>query len=76
MPPAPWPHGMQFHGHHVEVMHGIRFETAGDWRDTVLLDANESTTVQFVASNPGRWVLHCHMLEHMASGMSTWFEVI
>ncbi|MFT5440230.1 MAG: FtsP/CotA-like multicopper oxidase with cupredoxin domain, partial [Alphaproteobacteria bacterium] len=23
----------------------------------------------FVADNPGDWLLHCHVLEHMAGGM-------
>ncbi|MEL6502809.1 MAG: multicopper oxidase domain-containing protein, partial [Pseudomonadota bacterium] len=28
-----------------------------------------------VAVNPGKWMLHCHMLEHAAAGMRNWFEV-
>ncbi|VAX07178.1 Multicopper oxidase, partial [hydrothermal vent metagenome] len=34
------------------------------------------TTIAFVADNPGKWLFHCHMLEHAAAGMSSWFEVV
>jgi len=71
-----WPHAMHFHGHHV-----LEIEKNGQplahlrWRDTVLLEGGETLTVAFVADNPGRWMIHCHMLEHQASGMATWFRV-
>ena len=65
-----WPHAMHFHGHHFrETRNGA------PWRDTVLLTRNTTKEIAFVADNPGRWMLHCHMLEHQAGGMATWFEV-
>ncbi len=65
-----WPHAIHFHGHH------FRETTPGSpWRDTILLDPRETKEVAFPADNPGRWMLHCHMLEHQAGGMGTWFEV-
>ncbi len=65
-----WPHAMHFHGHHFrEVTEG------SPWRDTILLGPRETKEVAFIADNPGRWMLHCHMLEHQAGGMGTWFEV-
>ncbi|MDH3715431.1 MAG: multicopper oxidase family protein [Gammaproteobacteria bacterium] len=70
-----WPHAMHFHGHHVRVAADTREEIAGDWRDTVLVQPQETLPVEFVADNPGKWMLHCHMLEHQAAGMATWFEV-
>lgn len=63
-----WPHAMHFHGHHFR-------EIGGPWRDTILIDAGETKTVSFVADNPGKWMIHCHMLEHQAGGMATWFAV-
>jgi len=45
------------------------------WRDTVLIDRQESAKIAFVADNPGKWMVHCHMLEHQAAGMATWFNV-
>ena len=70
-----WPHAMHFHGHHVrEVAHSAR-KFQPHWRDTVLMQRGEAVAVAFKAHNPGRWMLHCHMLSHQAGGMSTWYEV-
>ncbi len=70
-----WPHAMHFHGHHVqEVAHSAR-KAEPHWRDTVLMQRAETVTVAFKADNPGKWMLHCHMLEHQAGGMGTWFQV-
>ena len=41
-----------------------------------VIDGDETVEIAFVADNPGKWLLHCHMLEHAAAGMQTWFEVI
>ena len=63
-------HAMHVHGHHVWDARD------NAWRDTVLVGRGEADVpVRFVADNPGRWMLHCHMLEHQAAGMGTWFEV-
>ncbi len=40
-----------------------------EWLDTVLVDPEESVEVAFVADNPGDWLFHCHILEHMEAGM-------
>lgn len=71
-----WPHAMHMHGHHFRVIarDGQPVED-GPWRDTELVVANEKITIAFVADNPGKWLIHCHMLEHQAAGMKTWFEV-
>ncbi len=45
------------------------------WLDKVLVSSREKVSWGFVADNPGKWMLHCHMLEHQAAGMVTWFEV-
>ena len=71
-----WPHAMHLHGHHVKVLERNGQATGNDaWKDTVLLDRQESAKVAFVADNPGKWMIHCHMLEHQAAGMATWFAV-
>ena len=31
--------------------------------------------IAFVADNPGDWMLHCHVLEHQATGMMATFRV-
>ena len=30
---------------------------------------------RIVADNPGKWLFHCHMLEHHMAGMGTWISV-
>ena len=71
-----WPHAMHVHGHHFRLL-----ERAGGpppqpfWWDTLLVQPGETSTIGFVADNPGKWMLHCHMLDHQASGMDAWFEV-
>jgi len=72
-----WPHAMHLHGHHArELMRSGAPVTDETWRDTVMLEREEDVAVAFVADNPGRWMLHCHMLEHQVAGMTTWFEVV
>ncbi|MCP4390056.1 MAG: multicopper oxidase domain-containing protein [Gammaproteobacteria bacterium] len=65
-----WPHAMHIHGHHF-----IHDRDLGLWRDTTLFRRGEKGAMRFVADNPGKWLIHCHMVEHMAAGMLTWFEV-
>ena len=65
-----WPHAMHIHGHHF-----IHDKSPEHWRDTVLFSRGEKGSMAFVADNPGKWLIHCHMVEHMAGGMATWFEV-
>ncbi len=64
-------HPMHLHGHHFQVTEINGTRIAGALRDTVLVPVNASVTVAFDADNPGRWLLHCHNLFHMASGMMT-----
>ena len=71
-----WPHAMHLHGHHfTEVERNGRRQTGLPWRDTVLLDIEDRVAIAFLADNPGKWMFHCHMLEHQAGGMGTWIEV-
>jgi FtsP/CotA-like multicopper oxidase with cupredoxin domain len=71
-----WPHAMHIHGHHFQVL--ARTEgTAKDWlHDTILMQPREEMMIAFAADNPGKWMLHCHMLEHQVSGMQSWFAVV
>lgn len=68
-----WPHAMHVHGHHFKEVGATASEPW--YRDTIMLFRGQTKTVAFVADNPGKWMLHCHMLEHHEAGMGTWFEV-
>jgi FtsP/CotA-like multicopper oxidase with cupredoxin domain len=45
------------------------------FRDTVLLDYDGSIEIGVVPVDEGKWMLHCHLLEHSALGMMTLVEV-
>ncbi|MDE4176095.1 multicopper oxidase family protein [Phaeobacter sp. PT47_59] len=69
-----FPHAMHLHGmHFAEVLPD---GSLGPLRDTLLMMRGETRTVAFNAHNPGKWLLHCHMLSHHAAGMGTWVEVV
>lgn len=71
-----WQHAMHLHGHHFQVIDidGQRPARIAS-RDTVLLEPQQRVELLLTADNPGRWMAHCHMLEHQLSGMMSWFEV-
>jgi FtsP/CotA-like multicopper oxidase with cupredoxin domain len=71
-----WPHAMHLHSHHFQVVERDGMRIAGaPWRDTELVRRDVQVKIAFVADNPGKWLFHCHMLEHQAAGMLTWIEV-
>ena len=71
-----WPHTMHLHGHHFWV-NSKEFENLEIdlLRDTYLMQPDEKADLIFVANNPGKWLFHCHMLEHHASGMIGYLTV-
>jgi len=65
-------------------LHGQRFlvlardgvaVTNRAWKDTVLIPAGETVDLLAQMSNPGRWMLHCHIAEHLSAGMMMAFTV-
>lgn len=73
-----WLHGMHVHGHHFRILERSHsdIDEGQPWRDTFVIGPDQVTRIAFVADNPGKWLIHCHMLEHAAAGMNTWFEVV
>ncbi len=68
--------------HHPIHLHGHTFYTTGTeggripetaWipGNTVLVGVAQSRDVEFVANNPGDWMLHCHLPHHMMNQMSS-----
>ncbi len=73
-------HAMQ----HPVHLHGQRFlvlaqdGVANDnlvWKDTTLVPVGSTVDILLELSNPGRWMLHCHIAEHLESGMRLVFDV-
>src|SRR5271154_5615064 len=68
--------------HHPIHMHGHQFVITGTeggrqpratWgpNNTLLVGVAQSRNVEFVATNPGDWMIHCHMPHHMMNQMSS-----
>jgi FtsP/CotA-like multicopper oxidase with cupredoxin domain len=45
------------------------------WKDTALVRTGQVVDILFDVSNPGLWMAHCHIAEHMQSGMMFSFNV-
>lgn len=69
-------HPIHLHGHsfHLLSRNGDKLDTP-IIMDTVLIQPDQSVEVAFVADNPGKWALHCHVLEHAEAGMMGYVEV-
>ena len=70
-------HPLHIHGQRFLVLDqdGVRNNNLV-WKDTVLLPAGTTTDILLEISNPGRWMVHCHIAEHLESGMKFVFEVL
>jgi FtsP/CotA-like multicopper oxidase with cupredoxin domain len=55
---------------HTAHWHGLRVLEEGRRRtDTVELLPGSMKVADMAADNPGQWLFHCHVAEHMANGM-------
>jgi len=65
-------HPMHLHGHFFRVIN-----KNGDYsplKHTVNVPPMEETTIEFYGNEYGDWLLHCHVLYHMMSGMTRIFS--
>ena len=65
----PMGHPIHLHGQRFLVLarNGVPNEDPV-WKDTVLVPAGGTVDLLVDTSNPGRWMLHCHIAEHLESG--------
>jgi FtsP/CotA-like multicopper oxidase with cupredoxin domain len=73
----PMQHPIHIHGNRFIVLdtNGVRNENP-QWKDTVLVQSGDTVHVLVEMSNPGKWMIHCHIPEHLESGMMSEFTVI
>jgi hypothetical protein len=67
-------HPIHLHGHTFVVTGseaGRQPEAAWGPKNTVLVGVAEACDVEFVANNPGDWMIHCHLPHHMMNQMSS-----
>jgi FtsP/CotA-like multicopper oxidase with cupredoxin domain len=72
----PMSHPIHIHGQRFLVV--ARNGTPGDnlvWKDTVVIAVGETVDLLLELSNPGRWMVHCHIAEHLGAGMMMTFDV-
>ncbi len=64
--------------HHPIHLHGQRFAVVARngrrvrdhvWKDTVIVPAGGTVDILVEFDNPGRWMMHCHVAEHLETGM-------
>ena len=68
-------HGMLFRM--VERSSGVVHAADRGWKDTVAVQPNETVSIQpWFAPYPGRYVFHCHNLEHGDKAMMLQLEVV
>ena len=74
--PHPMSHPVHIHGQRFLVLRRNGVESTNlVWKDTTLVGAGETVDVLLELSNPGRWMIHCHVAEHLGTGMMTVFQV-
>lgn len=72
---TPHHHPIHLHGFTFTVLHSDQREITPYHTDTILLEKNERAQVAIVADNPGDWMFHCHVIEHMATGLMGYIRV-
>jgi FtsP/CotA-like multicopper oxidase with cupredoxin domain len=45
------------------------------WKDTAIIPVGTTMDILIDITNPGEWMMHCHIAEHLHAGMMTSFTV-
>jgi FtsP/CotA-like multicopper oxidase with cupredoxin domain len=72
----PMQHPFHMHGNRFLVLSvdGVSNNNLA-WKDTVLIPGGSTVDILLDASNPGVWMAHCHIAEHLHSGMMLTYKV-
>ena len=72
----PMQHPIHLHGQRMLVVARDGVPTRNlVWKDTALIPVGSTVDLLIDASNPGDWMLHCHIAEHLEAGMMTVIHV-
>lgn len=72
----PMQHPLHFHGQRFVVLaEDGKLNENMQWKDTVLIPKGQTVDILVDMSNPGNWMAHCHIAEHLHSGMMFQFDV-
>jgi FtsP/CotA-like multicopper oxidase with cupredoxin domain len=72
----PMQHPIHFHGQRFLILtsNGVK-NTDLVWKDTVLIPSGVTTEILVDMGNPGTWMAHCHIAEHLQDGMMFQYKV-
>jgi FtsP/CotA-like multicopper oxidase with cupredoxin domain len=63
-------HPIHFHGQRFLVLSDNGIENNDlVWKDTTLVPAGHTVDILLDVTNPGDWMFHCHIAEHLSNGM-------
>lgn len=72
----PMQHPIHLHGQRMVVLRQDGQENTNPvWKDTVLIPKGSTVDLLVEFSNPGQWMMHCHIAEHLEAGMMAVFAV-
>ncbi len=71
----PMQHPIHFHGQRFLVLavDGVPNDNLV-WKDTVLVPSGKKVDILLDVTNPGDWMAHCHIAEHLSDGMMFMFN--
>ncbi|MEM9222405.1 MAG: multicopper oxidase family protein [Pseudomonadota bacterium] len=72
---SPNGHPVHLHGLTFRPLRSNKRKLPSNWTDTALIQKGETIDVAFVASNPGNWAFHCHVIEHQKTGLAGYIRV-
>ena len=72
----PMQHPIHFHGNRflITAIDGVATENLV-WKDTAMIPAGREVDLLLEISNPGMWMAHCHIAEHLEAGMMFHYSV-
>ena len=74
--PTPRAHPIHLHGMSFTVLSSTAGPVPPLVSDTYLIQPDEKVQLGFVADSPGDWLLHCHIIEHQKTGMTSYVRVV
>jgi FtsP/CotA-like multicopper oxidase with cupredoxin domain len=72
----PMAHPIHLHGQRFLVLarNGVPSERLA-WKDTAIVPVGGTLELLVEMTNPGKWMVHCHIAEHLSAGMAMVLEV-
>lgn len=72
----PMQHQLHFHGQRFAVItKNGQANKDIEWKDTVTIPTGQTYELLVSMDNPGDWMAHCHIAEHLSAGMAINFSV-